>query len=423
MSSHKLAGIYINETTRGIAPTPSTTTGAVAIIGHMQSGSSGYNITEAEKWSASNEGEVFVWNNLIDAVQKCGLAMSGSWDSGTFSNSTFGTGAYDNETNLIRAVELAFLGGASKVYACVLSGTGTYGTSADTGTTQALAKLREFDDIYYVVIAGKPPISAVTTEMETASNVNNGKERIYITGVSFQEAFSGTTYDLSNYSSAKSDYGRTITLIGNTIHKFGNVVYDASDSHLATLSLASGSVEIGGNWLSAWLAGRRAAMQPHVPLKSLGFTPVWSGSTTKAVLKKSDMESMSDDHVLFPRRWTTGSAITYMFDKGWTFSPVTSDFQYLTTREIADTAAKRIRNTLLPFLFSQNTAIGRSTAKSRVESTLRQMVSQGMIKEFAVNVYASTEDEVNRIMRCDATIVPVFEINEIQVNLVVSATL
>ena len=422
MSTHKLAGVYITETARGIAPTPSTSTGAVAIIGHMQSGSSGYDIADSEKWSASNEGEVFVWNNLIEAVQKCGLAVSGSWDAGTYSKVDFGTGAYDNETNLIRAVELAFVGGATKVYACVLSGTGTYGTSADTGTTQALAQLREFDDVYYVVVAGKPPIAAVTSEMETASSADNGKERIYITGVGYQEAFSGTTYDLSSYAGAKSDYGRTICLIGNTVYKFGNVVYDVSDTHLAALGLASGSVEISGNWLASWLAGKRASMQPHVPLKTLGYTPVWNGTTTGAVLKKADMESMSDDHVLFGRRWSTGASVTYMFDKGWTFSPFTSDFQYLTTREIADTAAKRARNTLLPFLFAQNTAIGRSTARSRVESTLRDMVSAGMIKEFAVNVYATPTDEANHIMRCDITVVPVFEITEINVNLVISST-
>jgi len=422
--THPLAGVYITETTRGIAPTPSTATGAVAIIGHMTSGSSGYNITEDEKWSASNEGEVFVWDNLIDAVQKCGLAASGSWTSPTFSKTGFGTGGYDTKTNLIRAVELAFMGGASKVYACILSGTGTYGTSADTGTTQALEKLREFDDIYYVVVAGKPPISAVTSEMETASSVNNGKERIYVTGVSFQEAFSGTSYDLSNYTAAKSDYGRAICLVGNTIYKFGSVSYDATDTHLTSLGLASGSVEIGGNWLAAWLAGRLASKQPHVPLKNLGFTPVWSGSTTKAVLKRSQLESMSNDHVLFPRRWSTGGgSVTYMFDKGWTFSPTTADFQYITTREISDTAAKRVRSTMLPFLFSHNTAIGRATVKSRVEATLRQMVSEGMIKDFAVNVYASATDEANHIMRCDFTIVPVFEVTEIVVNLVVSSTL
>jgi len=421
--SHKLAGVYITQKTRGIAPTPSTTTGAVAIIGHMQSGSSGYSIADDEKWDASNEGEVFVWNNLIEAVGKCGLAASGSWDSGTFSKTTFGTGSYDNEHNLIRAVELAFVGGASKVYACVLSGTGTYGTSADTGTTQALQKLREFDDIYYVVIAGKPPISAVTTEMETASNPDNGKERIYLTGLSYQEAFSGTTYDISDYAGAKSSYGRTVCLIANTVYKFGSVVYDSSDSHLASLGLASGSVEIGGNWLAAWLAGKRASMPPHVPLKNLGFTPVWSGSTTKAVIKKADMESMSDDHTLFPVRETTGTSVSYRYDKGWTFSAAGTDFSYLTTREITDTASKRVRSTLLPFLFTQNTTIGRSTAKSRAESTLRQMVSQGMIKDFAVNVYASAEDEVNHRMKCDITIVPVFEINEISVNLVVSSTI
>ena len=422
MSTRQLAGVYITQTSRGITPIPSATTGAVAIIGHMQSGSSGYNITDAEKWNATNEGEVFTWNNLIEATTKCGLALSGSWDAGTYSQTGFGGGAYDNETNLIRAVELAFIGGASKVYACVLSGTGSYGTSADTGTTQALAKLREFEDIYYVVIAGKPPISAVTSEMETASNPNNGKERIYISGVSYQEAFSGTTYDLSSYTGAKSNDGRIVVLVGNTVYRFGSTSYDASDTQLAAQSLASGSVEIGGNWLAAWLAGKRAAMQPHVPLKALGFTPVWNGSTNKSVLKSADMVSLSQDHTLFPRRWSTGSSTTYMFDVGWTFTPITADVQLITTREIADTAAKRIRMALLPMLFTHNTAIGRATMKSRCESVLRQMMTDGMIKDYGVNVYASAEDEVNRRVNVEAVVVPVFEATDIEVNLIISST-
>ena len=75
------------------------------------------------------------------------------------------------------------------------------------------------------------------------------------------------------------------------------------------------------------------------------------------------------------------------------------------------------------YLYRGNTVGNRQAAEVAVLRLLRDIRTEGMITEFSAAVYVSDGDVQNNIMRCDVTIVPVFEILKIITTVVVSAAL
>jgi len=422
MSSYKLANVYISQTSEGLNKSTIDTGRYVAVIGHMMSGSSQYSLSDDDKFATGHVGTVFVYDTVTEYRDVMGLASGSDWSVGTFGSGSLGESAFDPTTNFMRAVELAFAGGAKRVYGCVLSGSGTSPTTVPDGLTEALEALRAFDDVYYIVVAGHEPLGVVKTEVVNASSEEIGKERVYVTGQSWNRAFSGSnmTYSLpSATTTVKDDNGRVICILANTTYKFIYATGDTTDSHLWTgESWSSGTHEIGGNWLAAYIAGKLSSQQPHVPLSYISdWVPSYKGNKNKAVLPNTKLESMWDDHLIFPRRWVSNNVESWSFDKGWLFtisdSPTDDDGNemptLITTRQIMDTISKDARSILTKFLFKGNNVITRSSANSSLRDKLNYRKGQGMIKAFDTEVYASANDETSNIMRARISIVPVFE--------------
>jgi len=424
MSEYTLAGVYVEQTTDDIRPSPLDTGRYVAVIGHMASGSSDYDVADSDLFTTGNTGTVFVYDSLVDYKNKMGIALGTNWSSGTYDLGATSDSPYCPDHNFMRAVELAFAGGAKKVYGCVLSGTGTDAETSPTGLSEALSALRAFDDVYYLVVAGANPIAAVVTEVVAASAASEGKERVYVTGTSLQRALSGSsyTYSFPTADTQQSDTGRVICLLANTTYKFtatsGST--ETTDTHLKDYTtFASGTHEIGGNFLAAYVAGRLSSQDAHTPLSYItGWSPSYKGDENLHIFGKTTLESMWGDHVIFPRRWTNGTNSTWSYDKGWTFTASSAaDVTLITTRQILDTIAKDARNIMRQYLFSSNTSSTRASAKTSIETKLADRKRQGMIKAFAANVYASANDEANNIMRCQVDVTPVFETLKIVINL------
>jgi hypothetical protein len=430
MSEYTLAGVYVEESADDIRPTPVDTGRYVAVIGHMQSGTSDYGLVDADKFGSGSTGTVFVYDSIVDYKNKMGTASGTStWSNGTRDLGPTSDSPYCKEFNFMRAAELAFAGGAKRVYGCILTGSGTDAETSPTGLTEALQALRAFDDVYYVVVAGANPIQAVTTEMVTASAAEEGKERVYVTGTSMQRALSGSAYTYEFPATdklAQSDNGRSICVLANTKYRFAYQSGDITDTNLRDhADLPVGTKEIGGNFLAAFVAGRLSGQDAHVPLSYIsGWVPSYKGETNLHIFGKSDLESMWNDYTIFPRRWTTGRNSTWSYDKGWMFIASTSaDVQLITTRQILDTIAKDARNLLRTFLFRPNTTSTRASAKAGVDRKLAQRKREGMVKAFSSDVYASATDEANNIMRCRIDVTPVFETLKIVIQLTATLTI
>jgi len=436
MSNYTLAGVYVEQSSEGISPSAVDTGRYVAIIGHMLSGSTDYNLQDNDKFANGQVGTVFVYENILDFKNKMGLATGDDWSVGTFGSGALGEAPFDPSTNFMRAVELAFAGGAKRVYGCVLSGSGAGPTTTPDGLTEALQALRAFDDVYYVVLAGYEPIATVKSEVLTASSREEGKERVYVTGVSWNRAFSGSdmSYSLPSIASnLKDDNGRVICVVANTTWKFTYATGDITDSHLWSGELwSSGTHEIGGNFLAAYIAGKLSSQDAHVPLSYISdWTPSYQGNKNKAALNNVKLKSMWNDHVLFPRRWVSGGAESWSFDRGWLFTVTDKPEDangnemptLITTRQIMDTLAKDARSIMRRYLFKANTVSSRASANSAIRDKLTQRKNEGMIKNFGTKVYASAEDEVNNIMRCKIVFVPVFETLKVVIDLTATLSL
>ena len=428
MSGYTLAGVYVEESTDDIRPSPVDTGRYVAVIGHMQSGTNDYSLVDGDKFGSGSTGTVFTYDSVVDYKNKMGTASGSDWSSGSYDVGATSDSSYCRQFNFMKGVELAFAGGAKRVYGCVLTGSGTDAETSPTGLAEALAALRAFDDIYYLVVAGANPIASVVTEVVAASAASQGKERVYVTGTSMQRALSGSAYTYSFPSADKqqNDDGRVICILANTTYKFAYAEGDVTDTHLRNAStFASGTHEIGGNWLAAYVAGRLSSQDPHQPLSYIsGWTPSYKGEENLHIFGDTDLISMWGDHVLFPRRWTTGRNSTWSYDKGWMFvSSATASVTLITTRQILDTIAKDARNLMRSYLFSSNTTSTRASAKAGVERKLAQRKREGMIKAFKADVYASASDEANNIMRCRIDVTPVFETLKIVISLTATLTI
>lgn len=414
--SEKLSGVYTTVDTRGFVPDIATTPSAVAIIGHMNSGTAS-SVTNGDKFSSTNSaGTIYEFNSLSEAKETIGtVPASGSWTDGTFGSGA--SAGYDTDYNLIRGIELIYQGNPSaRTYVAILSGTGTDAKTEPNGLSNALSSLLDYNDIEFITIAGLEYSDTMKTHAVSASSQSNEAERIYIGGISLNDAYSGSTdinkedtFDVSEYTAYQEDNGRGICFIGNAQYQFL--------AGFQSGSTIESSKEVGGNFLACYVAGRLSAVSEEDSLLGDGagiLTPYYNGR--KRIWSKSQLETNYDNRML-SIRFDPNHSPSFYFEKAHTFSPKASPFKLITKRRIVDRVVKDVRDILKSQIGQPNIPAKRGAIEDVIKRKLRNLIREGLlIGSISAEVYVLTGDVGNGVLRADIDIQPVTEIEEIQLT-------
>lgn len=419
----KLSGVYTTADIGGFTPDQAISRGAIGIVGHMRSGS-GATFSENETFSSTNPyGTVYEFRSIVQAKAVLGRipnAKSGAWIDGTFGGgATSGIAGYDPEFNLLRGLELVFLGNpAARVYACVLTGSGVSSGASiiPNGTAEALDELMKYEDIEFITAAGLEYNSTYLSHATSSDNDANQAERIYIGGVSLNDAYSGSTdvnkqdtYDVSTYSALAEDTGRSVLFVGNGNYTFTTGWNSGSRTEI--------SKEIGGNWIGNFLAGYLSQFQEHQSLLNrgvFGFLPVYNGK--RKIWNSSELEVNYDNSHLSIRFGASNSPANY-FEKAMTHTPKTSAWGRITRRRIIDRVIKDVRITLRAEIGKPNIASRRRAINDRVRRVLMGLLEAGMLQgSISSTVFVQTADSANGILRCNVNVTPVGEIEEVRLT-------
>jgi len=413
----KLSGVYSQIDIGGFTPDIAVSRGAVAVVGHMLSGTA---VSGSDKFSSANAfGTIYTFTSIVEAKATLGDASSIASGS-TWYNGTFGSGAvagYDAENNLIRALELVYKGNPrAKCYVAVLSGTGTDAKTTPNGTAEALAELMKKDDIEFITPAGLEYNSTYLTHATSSDADANQAERIYVGGLSLNEAYSGSTdlnktnvFEVSAYSSLSEDDGRSICFIGNANHQF--------QTGWSSGSVVEATKEIGGNWLGNFMAGYLSAYTEQVSLLNkgvVGYLPVYNGKPK--IWSSTELETNYDNSMM-SIRYTASNSPQYYFEKAMTLSPKTSAWQKITRRRIIDRALKEGRAILNAEKGNPNIASRRRAINDRLRRKLQDLLEEGLLTgSVSSTVYVTGSDASNGILRANFNVTPVGEIEEVRLT-------
>ena len=410
----KLSGIYSTVLSSFVPDIP-VNKGAILVVGHAYSGASGLyasgaTYTDADKWSATNNGRIYTWTSMAEAQSTLGyLTASGA---GALTTGTFGSGAvspYDPYNNMLHSLELIYTANpGAKVYGMILSGSGTNAKATPAGLTVALAASMVQKDIAFIDDCGLEFNSNVLTHCITASNKYNKAERIYIGGLSLNEAYSGSTntsldntYDVSAYTNLREDNGRSVCFIGNVNHKFYIEGTNATTR------------EIGGNLYKSYIAGLLSKMGEGESLLNTypGYVPKYNGKTK--YWTTTELETHYDNSML-SIRYDPSSTPTLYFEKAMAFAPNTATFTLITRRRIIDAVSKRIRSALRFIVRKPNIPKLRDAGKLAMLRVLSSMYKEGLIANtFDASMTVEDGDAANGIIRAYVKVRPITEVMEI----------
>jgi len=415
----KLSGVYTVADMGGFTPDQAVSRGAIGVIGHMVATSgSDYLISGTHKFSSANPfGTIYTFTSIVDATSTLGIAETDDWFSGTF-----GSGAvtgYDGQYNLIRALELIYLGNSrAKCYVAILSGSGTNSGASVTpdGTDEALAELMKIDDIEFVTGAGLEFNSTYLSHAIASMNDANQAERMYIGGLSLNEAYSGSTdlnkqdvFDVSAYSALMGDNGRGVLFIGNSNYSF-KTGYKSG-------SVVEAEKEIGGNWIGNFLAGYLSSFTEQISLLNkgvFGFLPVYNG---KAKIWSSTELETNYDNSMVSIRYIASASPSYFFEKAMTLTTKTSAWGRITRRRIIDRVIRDTRAILRAELGKPNITSRRKSINDRVIRKLAELLSIGLLTDtVSSTVFVQTGDAANGILRANVNVTPVGEIEEVRLT-------
>lgn len=416
--SYILPGVYQTVSASGIPVTASPRFGSIGVVGHMHSGinanSGAIDDGDLLKFDGNaTSGTIYTFNSLIEAINTIGtIPVSGSWTTGEVVGSGSDASCYDEEFNLIRALELIYLANPSarcKVAVLTASGTTASGSSGATGVTTALAALKKENDISFLVGAGMD----YNTEFLTGAtdHSSDGHERIYVGGTSINRILSGVTLqpDVAEFSSLRAAGGRGINYVVNLQFAF-STEYPSEVSEIR---------EVGGNFMSAYLAGKLSTLSEATSLLKLGIDfsrQVWNTKDFK--WDKNAMEDLYSGSFVFAHLkssgWKYGSSRTYATDG--------NIHQRITTRRIVDRVEAEKRAIGDIFVGEQNTVTTRNSIKSALDGRLLLLSQQGLINSSLSNrVYINDGDVASGIVRVESVYSPITEIEYVvqhtQINL------
>jgi len=413
----KLSGVYSTTDIGGFTPDIAVSRGAIGVVGHMTSGVA---VSGSDKFSSANTfGTIYTFTNIVEAKSVLGDANTITSGS-TWYNGSFGSGAvagYDANCNLIRALELIYLGNAgAKCYVAVLSGSGQDAKTVPNGTAEALAELMKKEDIAFIHGAGLEFNSTYQSHALASDDDANQAERMYIGGVSLNEAYSGSTdinkqnvFDVSVYSSLQEDTGRSICVIGNAFHQF--------QTGYLSGSVLEATKEIGANWMSAYFTGYLSTLPEHIsPLnKGIGgFLPKYNGKDK--IWSSTELE-LHYDNSMVSIRYSASNSPAYYFEKAMTLAPKISAWGRITRRRIVDRVLKDVRVVLRAEIGKTNVPTRRRAINDRVRRKMVELLDAGMLTgAVGSNVFVQTGDSANGILRANVTFTPVGEIEEVRLT-------
>jgi len=423
--SEKLSGVYTTVDTLGFVPDVARTREAILVVGNQFTVVSGASITVDDYFSSSNpKGSLIPFSNIVEVKSELGFidgdvigSGTSTWIDGTF-GSTAGMAGYDSLYNMIRALELIYKANPSaKVYAALLSGSMTDPLTKPDGTDEALIESLKYKDIGFIVSAGLEFNSDYVVHCTTAASNVNQAERVYVGGVSMNNAFSGSadtqalaTFDVSSFVALQETKGRSIAFLGNANYTFS--------LGWTSGTAVEGSVEIGGNMMAAYVAGLLSNLSEKTSLLGKGvntFLPVYKGRSFKWSI--SELEANYDNSMLSVRFDPTATII-YHFEKAMTFTPKASAWGKITRRRIIDRVTKDVRKTIKAEIGEDNTSARRSTATDRILRLLRGLIGEGMIKnKVSASVFVLSGDEANGKVRANVVVTPVTEIEEVELTI------
>jgi len=413
----KLSGVYSTIDIGGFTPDQAVSRGAIGVVGHMLSGVA---VSGSDKFSSENAyGEIYTFTSIIEAKAVLGdvntISSGSTWFNGGFGSS--GVAGYDAESNLIRALELIYLGNArAKTHVAVLSGSGTDAKTVPNGTAEALAELMKREDIEFIHGAGLEFNATYLSHATSSDDDANQAERVYVGGVSLNDAYSGSTdvnkqdtFDVSAYTSLTEDTGRGVCLIGNSTHRF--------QTGYLSGSVLEATKEIGANWLSAYFVGYLSSLPEHIsPLnKGIGgFLPFYNGKNK--IWSSTELETHYDNSMV-SIRYSASNSPAYYFEKAMTFTPKTSAWGRITRRRIIDRVLKDVRVVLRAEIGKPNVATRRRSINDRVRRKLMELLNAGMLQGGVSSiVYVQTGDSANGIVRANVLVTPVGEIEEVRLT-------
>jgi len=419
--SEKLSGVYSSTDIGGFTPDQAVSRGAIGVVGHMLSGTS---VSGSDKFSSANPlGTVYEFTSIVEAKATLGttvssqpLASGSNWIAGTFGGNDAIAG-FDLESNLIRGLELIYLGNPrAKTYVAVLSGAGTNASTVSDGTAEALAELMKHEDIEFITGAGLEFNATYLSHATSSDDDANQAERVYVGGISLNDAYSGSTdtnkqdtFDVSAYTSLSEDTGRSICFIGNANYTFG--------TGYASGSVVEPSKEIGGNWVANFVAGYLSQFAENISILNkgiFGFLPVYNG---KAKLWSSTELETNYDNSHLSIRFSASNSPAYYFEKAMTHAPKTSAWGRITRRRIIDRVLKDVRVILRAELGQPNIASRRRAINDRVKRRLLQLLDDGLLQDtVSSTVFVQTGDTANGILRANVNVTPVGEIEEVRLT-------
>ncbi len=414
----KLSGVYTTSSFGEFTPDQAVSRGAIGVVGHMRDSLTGSQI--GNKFSAANPfGTVYEFRSIVEAKSILGVVpVSGTtWVDGTFGSSATGTAGYDADFNLIRALEMVYLGNPNaKTYVAVLSGVGTNAKATPGGTAEALAELYKKDDMEFINPAGLEFNSTYLSHATGSEDDANQAERIYVGGLSLNEAYSGSTdinaagtFDVSAFASLAEDQGRSIFVLGNVNFQF--------KTGFASGSIVEPTKEVGGNWLASFVAGYLSKFPENISLLNkgtFGFLPVYNGKAK--IWSFTELETNYDNSMI-SIRFNASNSPQYFWEKAMSFSPKSSGWAKITRRRIIDRVIKDVRVILRVEVGKSNIPARRKAINDRVRRKLTELLDLGLLDGVVSStVYIQTGDTANGILRCNVNVTPVGEIEEVRLT-------
>lgn len=298
----------------------------------------------------------------------------------------------DDQTTLVRALELAYAHGASTVFAVRAPDTGDFGPGLE---------LLANENVHIVVVAGadaETAGAALTAHCANASTDLMKRERIAVVGSRPKADDEDASEFLDAITSHTLDSDRVIFVAPGI---------KTTDAARAAAGEEDTSVTLPGGYAAAAVAGMLSARSAHVsltnkPLAVAGLEVKFSPAQLEQLV---DLEARV--LALEERRgFRVVKAITTSTNTAW---------HQITTRRIVDFAKFGVRSAAGPYIGLLNNDRVRKALKGSINGFLAGMVDDEMLISYELDVTATREEEIRGIAKVTMTLRPTFSIDFIKV--------
>jgi len=366
-------------------------------------------------WTATRKGKILtITNNSFGTFKNTYVDIDTvTWADAEADTTDVdsGTASYDYSNSLLRALELIFLGNGNAIVRVAIldeDADSDAETKPDVGITSALNEFLKYDNVSFINVAGKIPLSTIQTHVALASGDTYMSERVYVAGFDMANIY--TTDESIDIPDGLTDMatvnanGRTIVFAINSNYTFSNV----GDSTERT---------IGGNWLAHYFTGFFSSLPSNVPILRQGyqFSTVcdWDGNSGY-MMSEPDRKFLANAFVNYIREQ---NGIKF-YEIGRTFSNESTPYLKVTTRRIIDEVIKNVRLNLQSYLGRPINNFVMDTAETKIDTILKRLVRKGRISDaYTVSVYTTPSDAIDGKIFCDLRIEPATYISYIDLTI------